>query len=221
LVDRLVLRGRVDEADSIRRLSRLADMRFVRQPEALGVGHAIACATEEIGDEPFAVLLPDNIVDFEVPCIKQLMECYQSFPGCVVAGRAIDPRLTSSFGMLLTEPVAGIKDSDRVLKVIELIEKPAPGTTPAIYGIHGRYVLEPSVLSCLDRQIPTNRGEVQITDALSMHIREGGAVHMLKFDGETYDTGDKLGYIKANIAFGLKHPEIGFQLREHLRTLSS
>jgi len=213
--------GRAREAESLRRLSRLAEIRFVRQPEPLGVGHAIACAAEEIGDEPFAVLLADNVIDAAVPCIRQLMDAYEAFPGCMVAGRRIAPALSSSFGILLTEPIANPEWKDRVFRVMDLVEKPAAGTVPSDFGVYGRYVLEPEILSCLASIGRRASGEIQLTDALSLYRREGGAIHMLQFMGDHYDTGDKLGFVKATIAFACKHPEIAPRLREYLRELAA
>lgn len=221
LENRLMESGRLREAESMRRLSRLAEICFVRQKEPRGVGHAIGCAAREIGDEPFAVLLADNIIDAAVPCIRQLMDAYDAFPGCIVAGRKIAPALSSSFGMLLTEAMAEAEWKDRLLRVTDLVEKPAAGKVRTDFGVYGRYVLEPEIFSCLasiERQAP---GEIQITDALALYCRNGGNVHMVQFLGDHYDTGDKLGFVKATIAFAFKHPEIAPQLREYLRELTA
>ena len=222
------------KAERVRRLSRLAEikveMRFVRQAEPRGVGDAIACAAEEIGDEPFAVLLPDNVIDSAVPCIRQLMEAYDAAPGCIVAGRKIAPAMSSSFGILLTEALADPacqrwracqKWKDRLLRVTDLVEKPAAGTVRSDFGVYGRYVLEPEIFSCLASVAAGASGEIQLTEALALHCRRGGAVHMLRFEGEPYDTGDRLGFVKATIAFALKDAEIASGLREHLRGLAA
>ncbi len=226
---RLANTGSLREAEPLRRLSRLTEietgigtgieMRFVRQPEPRGVGDAIACAAEEIGDEPFAVLLPDNVIDSAVPCIRQLIEAYDAVPGCIVAGRKIAPAMSSNFGILLTKEIAKPAWKDRLLRVTDLVEKPAAGTVSSEFGVYGRYVLEPEIFSCLASVAAGASGEIQITEALALHCRRGGAVHMLRFAGDPYDTGDRLGFVKATIAFALKDAEIASGLREHLRGL--
>jgi UTP--glucose-1-phosphate uridylyltransferase len=214
---RLVKSGRPGEAERLRRLSRLAEIRFVHQPEPLGVGHAIACAAAEIGDEAFAVLLADNVIDASVPCLRQLMEAYAAFPGCLVAGRKIDPARSPNFGLLLTEAVAEPEWRDRVLRVTDLVEKPAAGTVHSDFGIYGRYLLEPEIFPCLTTIAREASGEIQITDALSLYRRMGGAIYAVQFEGEHYDTGDRLGFVQATVAFAMKRPEIAPQLCAYLR----
>lgn len=223
------------KAERLRRLSRLAEietkieMRFVRQPEPRGLGDAIACAAREIGDEPFAVLLADNVIDSSVPCMRQLMDAYDAAPGCIVAGREIAPAMSSSFGILLTEAPADPASQqwparpwkDRLLRVTDLVEKPAAGTVPSDFGVYGRYVLEPEIFSCLASVAAGALGEIQLTEALALYSRRGGAVHMLHFEGEHYDTGDRLGFVKATIAFALKDAEIASALRAHLRLMAT
>jgi len=227
LEDCLAESGGLREAASLRRLSRRLEMRFVRQAEPRGVGDAIACAAAEVGDEPFAVLLADNVIDADVPCIRQLMDAHQAVGGCLVAAREIDAAQSSSFGVLLTEALdrssgrANAEGNGRLLRVRDLVEKPAAGMVGSGFGVYGRYVLEPEIFSCLRSIAGESPGEIQLTAALSLLCRQGGMVHMLRFAGEHYDTGDKFGFIKASIAFGLKHPEVAPRLRQYLRGLAA
>ena len=216
LVRRLEEQGKTELANLLCKLTHMVELRYVCQPEALGLGHAVACAAGAIGDEAFAVLLPDNIFDGDVPCLAQLMACRKEFPGCVIAGREIQPAVSSRFGVLITEPTPG---KEGILKVTGLVEKPSQPVSNGRHGIYGRYLLEPDILDILQElKITTNR-EVQLTDALSVFRHRGGAVHMVRFQGEHYDVGNTLEYLKAVIAFGLKDPKIGNPLRAYMKTL--
>ncbi|MBC6404114.1 MAG: UTP--glucose-1-phosphate uridylyltransferase GalU [Rhodospirillales bacterium] len=189
------------------------DAIFVRQPRPLGLGHAIWCARNLIQDEPFAVLLPDDIVQGERACMAQLIEAYDSLGGSVIAVQQVPKERTSRYGIL--DPG---ERKNPLIEVKGLIEKPAPGRAPSDLAVIGRYILDPTVFDYLDLEIEGARGEIQITDAINNSIGKA-AVHGFLFEGTRYDCGDKLGFLKANIVFGLKHSELGPGLKAFLKTI--
>ncbi len=175
---------------------------FVRQPEALGLGHAVWCARHMVGDEPFAVLLPDEIFKAETPLLKQLVGVHERQGGSVLAVREVPPELTARYGIL---DVA--EDDGRVATVRGLVEKPAPAEAPSTLSIVGRYILQPEIFGHLDRQERGAGNEIQLTDAIAALIGEQ-SVYGARFDGDRYDCGDKAGFILANLAYGLARRDI-------------
>ncbi len=190
------------------------DAIFVRQSRPLGLGHAIWCARDLIHDEPFAVLLPDDIVLGERSCVAQLIDAYHSLgSGSVIGVQRVPKSHTDRYGILDAENTEG-----PLIKARGLVEKPSPDRAPSDLAVIGRYILDPIVFSYLDRQVVGAGGEIQITDAITNSLGRS-QVHGLLFEGQRYDCGDKLGFLQANIAFALKHPELGEGLKAFLRSL--
>jgi len=211
----LLQRGRNDDAELIRRLSQLAEVRTVCQQAPAGLADAIFTARPLIDDEPFAVILPDAIIDSVVPCTLQLMDCYAKHPGCVVAARTVDSSEADRFGILEVSPIHWDDYDDRTMKVNSLIERPRPGSVSSRHGIFGRYILEPEIFRSIERTLPGLNGELQLTDSLMLHIANA-PVYAYEFQGTHYDAGSKLGFVEATIAYALQDPEIGQILRERL-----
>jgi UTP--glucose-1-phosphate uridylyltransferase len=186
---------------------------FTRQREPLGLGHAVWCARHLVGDEPFAILLADDVVLAEKPCLKQMLEAYDEVGGNIVAVVDVPREQTNKYGILDVE-----KDDGRLAKVRGLVEKPEPAKAPSTLSIIGRYILQPEIFHKLDKQRAGAGGEIQLTDSMASLIGEQ-PFHGLRYKGTRYDCGDKLGFIQANVAFALAHPEIGPKLREALHKI--
>ncbi|MDA8248669.1 MAG: UTP--glucose-1-phosphate uridylyltransferase GalU [Rhodospirillales bacterium] len=184
----------------------------VRQQEPLGLGHAIWCARAFIGDDPFAILLPDDLVLSETPCMKQLADAYMETGGCVVAVTEVPHEHTSRYGILKVG-----RDDGRLVEVLGLVEKPKPELAPSNLSIIGRYVLLPEVVEHLARMERGAGGEVQLTDAMARLI---GHVpfHGLRYEGRRFDCGDKVGFLEAQIAFALKRPDMAPAVRAFLKS---
>ncbi len=216
-------RGKKEELELVRRISQLATVWSVRQKNPHGLGHAIGCARTLVGDEPFAVLLPDDIIDHPKPCMRQLIEVYEAHPGCILATEEVAAGTEERYGMLAVEPVnepARAEWQGRVFRVKHLVEKPKPAESPSRYGVVGRYILEPEIFDCIDRTKPGRGGEIQITDSLLLYA-QSKPIYAYRFEGAHYDAGDKLGYLKATVEFGLKHPDLGASFRAYLKSLKS
>jgi UTP--glucose-1-phosphate uridylyltransferase len=214
----LLQRGKDEEAALVRDLSDLAEIQTVCQKVPLGLGDAVRMAQAAIGKEPFAVILPDALIDSQVPCIGQLMGCYEEHRGCIVATQTVDPSEVDRFGILDVVSLPRPCCDDRTLLVRSLIERPKLGSVPFRHGIFGRYILEPEIFSCIERTRPGFAGEIQLTDALELYAATC-PLYCYHFEGNHYDAGSKLGFLKATIAYALKDPEIGSSLREHLIAL--
>ncbi len=190
-----------------------ANLHMVKQHDPLGLGHAVWCAWQLIGDEPFAVILPDDMVLSGVPCLKQLIDAHAQVGGHVVAVENVARDQTNRYGILDVQSEDG-----RLAKAKGLVEKPDPAKAPSTLAIIGRYILDPIVFKELDKRTKGAGNEIQLTDALNRTI---GAVpfHGLKFDGKRYDCGTRVGFIEANVAFGLAHPELVDRLRPIIERL--
>ena len=184
---------------------------YVRQNQALGLGHAVWCARHLIGNEPFAVLLPDDVIAADTPCLKQMVEAYADTGGNMVAAMEVAPEKASSYGVLDVMPTLGPK-----LKVRGMVEKPAPGTQPSNLAAIGRYILSPDVMRHLGDIKPGVGGEIQLTDAIAREIDEKRNVYGYRFDGHRYDCGSKAGFLQATVAFGLARAELGPELERFL-----
>jgi len=206
-------KGEANLLKEIRELSSLVDICYIRQKEQLGLGHAILTAKEIVGKDPFAVLLPDDIIDSKVPALKQMIEVYEQYQASVIAVERIARQDTVKYGII--EPK---KVSDRVCQVLGLVEKPEPTQAPSDLGVVGRYILTPEVFDALEVTPPGKNREIQLTDALQLLLKQQ-AIYAYEFEGVRYDTGTPLGWLKATLAFALKHPDIGQGLREYLRQL--
>ncbi len=203
-------RGETELLQQMRELSNLADVRYVRQKKQLGLGHAILTAKSLIGDEPFAVLLPDDVIDSEVPVLKQMIGVYEQYGGNVIGVGPIAPEDTLKYGVIKPE-----RSSDRVYRVLELVEKPEPAKAPSNLGVVGRYILLPEVFDALEATPPGKNREIQLTDGLQ-RLGQKQAIYAYEFEGTRYDVGTPIGWLKATASLALKHPDIADELREYL-----
>lgn len=194
-------------------LSRLVDIGYIRQKEQMGLGHAILTTKGMVGDEPFAVMLPDDIIDSEVPTLKRMIEVYQQHQGSVVAVEGVGEADTTRYGIIEPRQVA-----DGIYQVLSIVEKPEPARAPSRLGVVGRYILTPQIFDALAVTPPGKGQEIQLTDAIQLLI-EQQEVYACELEGERYDTGNPLGWLKANIAFALKRDDIAAGLREYLKSL--
>lgn len=183
---------------------------YVRQPQALGLGHAVLCAQKVVGNAPFAVLLADDLIDAAPSCLSQMVSVYDRTQDSVVAIQAIAPVETKKYGVIAIDPSWSAGDP-----IQSIIEKPEPSKAPSNWGVVGRYVLSPLIFNKLNNLSPGSGGELQLTDAIQALLKDS-AVRALPFDGIRYDCGSKLGYLKATIELGLKHPEVGRAFSEYL-----
>ncbi len=197
----------------IQKISNMADIFYVRQKVALGLGHAILCAKNLVRDEPFAVLLGDDIIDSDVPALKQMLEAYDTYNASIIAVQEVDRSQVSSYGIINAEPVA-----EGVYKIYDMVEKPQIEDAPSNLAIIGRYILTPDIIGLLEKTKPGRGNEIQLTDALR-ELAKTRPVYGYKFQGKRYDAGDKLGFLQATVEIGLKNREFGESFREYLRTL--
>lgn len=206
-------RGKLDILEQIKTISDMASVSYVRQKEPLGLGHAILCAKQLVGNEPFAVFLGDDIIKSRIPCMKQLMDVYEKYGGAVVAVERVPKKEISRYGII--DPVFL---EDRIYEVKDLIEKPSPENSPSDLAIIGRYILFPEIFQILETTMPDGRGEIQLTDGLRT-LKEIKSIFACEFEGRRYDTGDKLGFLKATVEFALSRPDLQDEFREYLKSL--
>ena len=206
-------KGETKLLQEMRELSSLVDICYIRQKEQLGLGHAILTAKNVVADEPFAVLLPDDIVDSRVPVLKQMIEVYEQYKTNVIAIKRVSNRDTIKYGIIEPKRVSG-----HIYQVLGLTEKPEPQEAPSNLGIVGRYILMPQIFDVLEVTPPGKNQEIQLTDALQLLLKQQ-AIYACEFEGVWYDTGTPLGWLEATVAFALKQPDIGQELREYLRQL--
>jgi len=203
--------GKSQQAEEIRRLSGLADICYVRQKEQLGLGHAVLTAKNVVGDEPFILFLPDDIFEQGKLVLKQMLDIHEHRKGSVISVREVAEAEVGRYGIIKPRKVA-----DRVYEVLDLIEKPKIGEAPSRLAIMGRYVLTPGVFSAIENTPPGRNGEIQITDALK-RLNQKQPMHAYEFEGELYDAGTLLGWLKTTVALGLKDPSVGPELKSFLR----
>ena len=189
---------------------------FIRQAEALGLGHAVLCAWPAVGDEDFSVILADDLIDGKLrPCLAQMQRVYQEYGTSVIATQQVPKEEISSYGVVDTQPVApGLGEIRRI------VEKPKAEDAPSNLAVVGRYILTPRIFKLLERTPRGAGGEIQLTDAISMMIQEQ-TVLAYEFEGKRYDCGSKLGYLEANVEYGLKHPDLADDFRDYLRKLTA
>ncbi len=199
-----------------RRVSSMARISYIRQKEPLGLGHAVLCAKDLVGDEPFAVILPDDVIDAEVPCLKQMIDVFNQRGGSVLATQTVEGPGISAYGVL-----AGSQDplNKRIYNCTGMIEKPKFENAPSNQAIIGRYVLTPRVFELLEHTKPGAIGEIQLTDGIKALLKEE-KVFGYTFEGKRFDAGDKLGMLQATVEFALKHPDLGPKFREFLKGLN-
>lgn len=208
-------RGQVEEAREILDLTELAQIRTVYQSKPLGLANAIQTVEPLIEDEPFGVILPDALIYSDVPCIGQLMDCYATHLGCIVAVRQISETEVERFGVVITVPEISEAKRNSVVRVKSLLERPRASDTASRFGIFGRYVLTPEIFSSI-RDTPVGRGgEFQLTDALARYATHKPVFGCL-FEGEHYDVGSKLGFVQATLAFALKNATLSADVRSFL-----
>jgi UTP--glucose-1-phosphate uridylyltransferase len=196
--------------DQMRAIARMANVVTIRQQEPLGLGHAVLCAKDLVGDEPFVVMLGDDVIDAKVPCAKQLAACHARHGLGAIALMEVPPSEAHLYGIAAGRPV-----DERTLRIDRLVEKPKQDA-PSNLAVIGRYVLPPRIFEILEQVRPGVGGEIQLTDALAVLAREEGLLGY-RFEGERHDAGDRLGYLKANVAYALKRPELAEPLRAWLR----
>ena len=206
-------KGETKLLKEIRELSSLADICYIRQKKQLGLGHAILTAKGIVGKEPFAVLLPDDIIDSKVPVLKQMIEAYEQYKTNIIAVERIASQDTVKYGIIEPKKISG-----HIHQVLSLIEKPEPAQAPSNLGVVGRYILMPEIFDALEVTPPGKNQEIQLTDALQLLLKQQ-AVYAYELEGVRYDTGTPLGWLKATIAFALKQSDTGQELREYLRQL--
>ena len=211
-------RGKRDLLAIVRQISDMMHIAYVRQKEALGLGHAVLMARELVGNEPFAVLLADDVIDAEKPCLKQMMEVFEETPSSVVATQEINGPAISSYGVLDARRVEG-KFNGRLHEVRNLVEKPKAEEAPSNLAIIGRYILTPTIFETLEHTPLGAGGELQLTDGLRGLLQSNEKIYGYTFEGRRHDTGDKLGFLKATVEFALKRADLGQQFRDYLRSL--
>jgi UTP--glucose-1-phosphate uridylyltransferase len=213
----LEMRGKGELAEMVRSISNMVTFSYTRQKEPLGLGHAVLAARELVGDEPFAVLLGDVIVPGPRPATLQLIEVYEETGVGAIAVEKVPMEKTHLYGIIDGVP-AGTRWGEKLLRVRDMVEKPPTAEAPSNLAVTGRYVLPPEVFECLARTKPGRGGEIQLTDALRMLAAEHGLFGLI-YEGQSYDAGDKLGYLIATVELALKNPEFGDDFRKYLRGL--
>lgn len=207
----LTAKRKWDLLNEVRKSSEMADIHYIRQKEPKGLGHAIWCARKFIGDEPFAVLLGDDIVESDIPCLKQMMDIYNEHQSSIVGVQPVEWSEVSRYGV-----VDATRVDDRVYRANALVEKPQPAEAPSNLAIMGRYILTPQIFTILEEQPVGVNGEIQLTDALSK-LSETESIFAYHFDGLRHDVGEKLGFIKTTIHYALQHEELKEDLLEFIR----
>ena len=210
-------RGKTDLLEIVQKISGMAQLSYVRQKEALGLGHAVLMAKELVCREPFAVILADDIIDSEVPCLKQMIEIYNETGCSVLATQVVEGPAISAYGVLDAKPVAGRHDG-RLFEVRDLVEKPKFEDAPSNLAIIGRYILTPTIFETLANLTPGSGGELQLTDGLRQLLKTE-KIYGFTFEGKRHDAGDKLGFLKATVEFALKRKDLGKDFREYLKGL--
>ncbi|NOW02663.1 UTP--glucose-1-phosphate uridylyltransferase GalU [Clostridium beijerinckii] len=198
----------------VRNISDMVDIHYIRQKEPKGLGHAIYCAKSFVGDEPFAILLGDDIVyNEEKPCLKQLIDCYDQYKTTILGVQSVDVENVSKYGI-----VDGVEIEDRVCKVKDLIEKPSQEDAPSNTAILGRYIVTPEIFKILKNVKPGKGNEIQLTDAL-LELLKTEAIYAYNFEGRRYDVGDKLGFLEATVEYALRKPQLKDEFIGYLRSL--
>ena len=211
-------RGKLDLLALVRQISDMIQISYVRQKEALGLGHAILMARQLVGREPFAVLLGDDIIDARVPCLRQMLDVYERHGHAMVGICEVPGPAISSYGVIAGTPVPE-ESNGRVYEISDLVEKPPADRTPSQLAIIGRYILTPEIFDELERTEPGSGGEIQLTDGLRGLLRRGQKIYGYRFEGRRYDVGDKLGFLVATVEFALKREGLGDEFREYLKGL--
>jgi UTP--glucose-1-phosphate uridylyltransferase len=211
-------KGKQQEADLVRHISNMTHVSYIRQKEALGLGHAVLTAKELVGDEPFAVLLGDVVFDGPNPATKQLVDVYDATGLGVIAVEPVPRENIHLYGVIDAKPEPNPRWGDRLLRISNLVEKPKAADAPSNLSITGRYLLPPEIFDCIERTPPGRGGEIQLTDALRILAQEHGLLALV-YEGKSYDAGDKLGFLKATVEMALKNPEFAADFSAYLKSL--
>jgi len=223
LENHLKKKGLKDLLRMVQDIAEMVTLVSVRQKEPLGLGHAILCAKKVVGKEPFAVLLGDDLIDAKTPCIRQMIDVYQTLESsrthprgvhALIAIQKVPKEEAHLYGI-----IKGKKEGHRIYRIEEMVEKPEKGKAPSNLAIIGRYILPSQIFEMLEKTLPDRKGEIQLTDGLRA-LSQKAPIFGYEFLGDRYDAGDKLGYLQANISLGLKHPELGPKLKRFLKDLS-
>lgn len=210
-------RGKKDLLAVVRQISDMIHVAYVRQKEANGLGHAVLMARELVGNEPFAVLLADDVIDAEVPCLKQMIDVFEETQSSVIAIMQVDNKAISSYGAIDAKPVSG-RWGGRLFDIQNLVEKPRPEDAPSNLAVIGRYVLTPRIFEMLAETPRGAGGEIQLTDGMRQLLKHE-KIYGYQFEGRRHDAGDKLGFLKATVEFALKREDLGAPFREWLQSL--
>ena len=211
-------RNKHDMLATVRDISDMIDVAYIRQREALGLGHAVLRARAIVGNDPFAVVLSDDVIAAEIPCLRQLLDVYDFFGAPVVALMEVPPDQISAYGVVDAEPVSHNGCRDRLYRIRNMVEKPKKGEAPSNLAIIGRYVLTAEIFQSLESIEPGTLGEIQLTDGLK-HLLRSRPIYGYRFEGTRYDAGDKLGFLKATVEFALRRYDLGGPFLEYLRSL--
>ena len=211
-------RGKMELLAQVRSISDMIDVAYIRQKEALGLGHAVLRAHELIGDEPFAVVLADDVIDSETPCLRQLLDVYESFHAPVLAVMEVPRENISAYGVVDAEAVLYNGAKDRVFRINDMVEKPDSENAPSNLAIIGRYILTPDVFEELEITSHDRTGEIQLTNGLRRLLKKR-PLYGYEIKGVRHDTGNKLGYLKATVYFALKREDLAQEFAEYLRSL--
>ena len=206
-------RGQLGLLERVRHICDHADICYIRQKESLGLGHAVLTARRLVGDESFALFLPDDVFISSPPVMQQMLEVYNQLQGSILAIEQVSQEDTQRYGVILPQ-----KLSERIYRVLDLVEKPLPEEAPSKLAIMGRYILTPEIFDALEQTPPGKNGEIQLTDGLKQLLKKQ-SIYAYEYQGIRYDTGVPLGWLKATFSLALEHPEFGPALREHLKGL--
>lgn len=206
-------KGKIEELEEIRHISEMLTVCYVRQKQPLGLGHAILMAKDVIGEEPFAVLLGDDIIHARSPCIKQLIEVHNRYNCSVIAVKRVEKQEVQSYGVIEAKEL-----EPRIYRILDMVEKPSPEETPSNLAIMGRYILTPEIFEALANVKPDRRGEIQLTDGLKA-LLEKQVIYGYEFEGTRYDTGNKLGFLVATVEYALRRPDLGDEFRKYLQSI--
>ncbi len=212
-------RNKKDLLHVVRAVSDMIDVAYIRQKEALGLGHAVLRAKDLVANEPFAVVLSDDVIDAEIPCLRQLLDIYDFYGNSVLALMEVPSDSISAYGVVDAEPVSHQGGSGRLFRIRNMVEKPKPEDAPSNLAIVGRYILTPEIFKSIESIEPGRGGEIQLTDALK-HLLRSRPVYGYKFEGKRYDAGDKLGFLMATVEFALRRHDLGEPFRQYLKTIS-
>ena len=211
-------RGKTELLSIVRQISYMVHVAYVRQKEAMGLGHAVLMARELVGNEPFAVLLADDVIDGKKPCLRQMMDVFEESQCSIIATQEVNGPAISSYGVLDAQKIEG-RFNGRAFDVRSMVEKPKQEEAPSNLAIIGRYILTPTIFETLERTPLGAGGELQLTDGLRGLLSAGEKIYGYTFEGKRHDAGDKLGFLKATVEFALKRPDLGPDFAEYLRTL--